>query len=127
MLTLKERHRVLAFLRCCSILCQLPIRVDEQSWKIRAGTNARWSGWVCTGSYALFVAHVLYKTFRLLHTLCFSMGDTPLRQIMLHFDVVSATVMVVYWYYLMYIKYADMNPRIVEMTLAGTVINGRKF
>ena len=55
------------------------------------------------------------------------MGDTPLRQIMLHFDVVSATVMVVYWYYFMYIKHADVNPRIVEMTLNGRVINERKF
>ena len=127
MLTLKERQRVLTFLRYCSIICQLPIRVDDQSWKVRPGTDAKWRGWVCAGSYALFVAHVLYKISRLLHTLCFSTGDNPLHQIMLHFDVVSGTVMVVYWYYSLYIKYADINPAIVEMTLTVRINTKRKI
>ena len=127
MLNLKKRHRVLVFLRYCSIFCQLSIRVDEQTWKIRAGTDSEWDGRVCTGSYALFVAHVLYKILRLLHTLCFSQGDNPLHQIMLHFDVVCGTVLVVYSYYSLYIKYADINPAIVEMTLAAEIKTERKI
>ena len=124
MLTLEERHEVLAFLRLSSIFCTLPIRVDVESWNVSAGTDSRWKSWICTGSYVLFAAHALLKVFRAFYTLFYCTG-TPLHQIMLHFDVVLAATAFVYWYYLLYVKYPNVNAGLTKITLAGAIATGK--
>ena len=68
------------------------------------------------------MAHVLYKTLSLLHTLFFCSSNTPLHQIMLHFAVAATTGMAGYLYYLLYINYADVNAGIAETALTGKII-----
>ena len=124
MLSLKERHKVLGFLRYCSICCPLPITVDLESGSVRNGSGSKWKAWDSMGSYVLFLSHVLYKGLSLLYTLWY-FPDTPLHQKMIHFIVVSPAVMMAYWYYLLFIKYSDVNAGFTKITLDASVMRGK--
>ena len=124
MLNSKERHRVLLFLRHCSILCLFPIEVDVRTWKVRHRADTTWKTWACKGSYVLFIAHSSYKATSLLHTLLFGY-NVPLHQVLLHGVVASAAVMLAYWYYVLYIQCADVNAELVRTTLQDKIVGGK--
>ena len=124
MLSLKERHKVLGFLRYCSICCPLPITVDLESGDVRDGSGSKWKAWVSTGSYVLFLSHVLYKVLSLLYTLLY-FADTPQHQKMVHFIVVSPSVLMAYWYYLLFIKYSNVNAGFMKITLDESMMRGK--
>ena len=45
------------------------------------------------------------------------MPGTPLYQLIIHLMLVGVSIMVAFWYYILYIKYADVYAKFVEMTL----------
>ena len=126
MLTLKERHRVLEFLHFFSILRILPIKVDLYTWELRAGKNTWWNAWICRLSYAMFLAHTLYKVLSLVYALFFPHGIF-LHHIMIHGAMAATAVMVSYNYYALYIKHAEVNAGFVRMTLTGNITSGGKM
>ena len=123
---MKERRRILAFYRCCSIYCHLPILVDVESWDVRAGCDTKWKGWLCMGSCILFVAHTIYQALSLLHILFFSKGGAPLHQIMFHFVVACSAGTIAYWRCLLYIKCANVNAGFVQTTLTGSFTTSKR-
>ena len=92
MLTLKERRRVLTYLRFFTTFYLLPVTVHLHTVEPRVVTGTSRNTWICRVSYAIFLAHTLYKVLSLVYALFFSQGIL-LHQIMVHGVVAAAAVM----------------------------------
>ena len=123
MLTLKERRNVLVFFGYFCTMNRFPVQVDIQHWRLRPGAASKWKEFVSKAWYVLFILHAVYKVVTLVHVLLFIPG-TPLYQIILHGVVASSCVMVAMWYYVLYIKYADVFAIFVRTTLTGNITGG---
>ena len=123
MLTKKERHGVLKdFKRACDT-CLFPTEVHPESWEVRPRRDKECKMWICKLSYALFIAHALYKMFRLAHTILF-LRDVPLHQVIIHAVLAVAGIMYIFWYYWLHYKYANVNSAYVRITLTGNATGG---
>ena len=71
------------------------------------------------------MAHALYKAVRLLFSLFLLSDPTPLHQLIIHADVVGASAMLAFWYYLLFTKYPDVFVGILQMTLTGNFGQGK--
>ena len=125
MLTLKERHEVLKWYRHFSTINVFPMQVEVNGWKVWPGTTTKLRSWVSKAWYVLYVAHSLCKVLSLLCTLLFVRG-IPLHQMIIHGVMAGATAVYGFWYYILYVKYPDVNAALIRMTLAGTIAGGSK-
>ena len=118
-----DRNRVLKdFQHMCSIY-SFPLEVDPQAWSIRPTRDNKWKEWVCKVSYALYIAHVLYKIFRLINIFLFLRG-TPLHQIIIHAVLAVSGIMFAFWHHWLYYKHVDVNAAYMTMTLTGNAAGG---
>ena len=123
MLTLQERHEVLKWYRHFSIINLFPMRVDFSGWNVWPGTTTKLRSWASKAWYAFYVAHALYKTLSLLCILLFVRG-IPLHQMIIHGVLAGGTAVFGFWYYILYVKYPDVNAALIRMTLTGTITGG---
>ena len=74
----------------------------------------------CSISYGLFVVNTGYKVGSLLYVLL-SLRETPLHQIMIHGIVAVTFVVMAFWYYVIFVKHADVHSKVFGITLTGNV------
>ena len=67
-------------------------------------------------SYALFIAHTLYKLLSLVGGFLFLRNAIPLHQVLIHGFVTGAAVTTVLWYYLLFVKYPVAYTATFQMT-----------
>ena len=116
MLTLDERAQVVKVLHYFCSFHLFPVRVDTERWELCPGAGALWRTLACSISYGLFVANTSYKVGSLLYVLFLTEG-TPLHQIMIHGILAVGFLMIAFWYYVLFIKHADVNAQFVRTTL----------
>ena len=61
-----------------------------------------------------------YKVGSLLYVLFF-LRDTRLHQILIQVDVAAAFVVMVFWYYILFVKHSDVHAQVFRMTLTGNI------
>ena len=123
MLNLKERHKVLVFLRRSYRLILCPTQVDTQTWKLRPGMHSRRMAWIGYMNYGLYLAHALYKVLALVYSSLVLTG-VPLYQLLIHAMLAAAGVMCAYFYQVMHLRSAHENASFVRMTLTGDLVGG---
>ena len=123
MLSLKERQAVLKWFRRFCTVDLFPVQVDIKGWKVQPGCSTRARSWASKASYALYLAHSLYKVLSLVYTLLFLRG-VPLHQMIIHGVMASAAVNYGLWYFILYVKYVDENAAVLRMTLTGAITGG---
>ena len=121
MLSLTERFEIIKFLHFFAKWSLFPVQVDIELWELRALT--RWRTLTCFISYGLFVANTGYKFVRLLYVLLF-LRNTPLHQVMIHGIVVVGFLIVTFWYYVIFVKHADVHAKLFSMTMTGKIGEG---
>ena len=125
MLTEKERHRVIVFLRYFSNVNFFPIQVDPQGWEIRSGCESKWKAWACKLAYAAFIIHVVHKSLSLVYVLLF-LNDVPLHQILIHVIIAASSAFFVFWQYDLYWKNADVSTAFWKVSLTGKIVRGEE-
>ena len=120
MLTAEERHRILVCISYIFSICLLPGRVKVETWEFKPGCDTKWRNWGCKTSYALFIAHALYKIGRLLSGFLVLKNIIPLHQVIIHLTVASCAIMNVYWYFLLLVKYPDLYLGIMKIVFSGS-------
>ena len=99
------------------------MQVDVEGWKVRADTTTKLRSWASKAWYVSFVAHSFYKIVNFVYTLLFFHG-IPLHQMVIHGVLASASAGFGFWYYILYVKYANENAALIRMTLTGTITGG---
>ena len=125
MLTAAERFQVLKVLRSFANWNLFPIQVDAERWELRPGAGKQWKTLDCSLSYGLFVANTSYKVGSLLYVLLV-LRETPLHQVMVHTTVAVATAVMVFWYYVIFVKHADLHAKVFKATLTGRIEEDEK-
>ena len=125
MLNQAERYRVLRFLRFFCIVGFLPVEVDLNSWEIHPCVRPWWKQLLCRISYVSYCLHGVYEVLSLLHVLMLSRG-TPMYQIVIHMIIASVTAVFSFVYYLLYIKYTEVNAVVFRMTLTGSIVERKQ-
>ena len=117
MLSPQECQQVLVFLGYFCKARLLPAEVCTEHWELsqRFHTAGR-SGLIPKIFYALFAVHGLYKVLSLVNVLLFATG-IPLHEAMIHAVMAIDCVTFGYWYYVLYIKYAEVYAALLRMTL----------
>ena len=123
MLTLKERQEILNWYRRFSTFDLFPVQVEVEGWKVRPGSSTKARSWASKSWYALFVVDSFYKILNLLYTLLFLRG-IPLHQLIIQGLLAIGGAGIVLWYYILYVRFADENAVLVQMTLTGAVAGG---
>ena len=77
----------------------------------------------CCLYYALLVLNSMYNVLSVAFSLFFLQG-IPLHQIMIHADIARIALLLVFWYYMIRIKYPDEYARFVQMTRTGNISGG---
>ena len=121
MLSLQERHQVLLFVRHFCKAKLLPADICTKHWVLnqRFHTAGR-ARWISRIFYALFAAHALYTNLSLVYVLIFKLG-IPLPQIIIHAMLAIAYEAYAYFYYVLYIRHAEVYARLFKMTLTGNI------
>ena len=125
MLSVTERAQVIKVLQCSGNWNFFPIQVDTEHWELRPGAGTRWRTLCCSVFYGLFVANTGYKVSSLLYAILF-IRDTPLHQMMIHGIAAVAFLMITFWYYVLFVKHADVHAKVFRMTLTGNIGEGTK-
>ena len=123
MLSLKERSNVLEFLQFFCICNPLPVQVDTRICQVHSGAGTKLKAMVCKASYLLFIAHTIYNNVTLIHAI-FVIRNVPLYQVILHAVFAFASMLYVYWYYILYVSHADVTAEFRSLTLSMRVAAG---
>ena len=94
--------------------------MDAERWELRPGAGKPWKTLACSISYGLFDASASYKVGSLLYVLLF-LRETPLHQVIVHMTVAVATAVIVFWYYVIFGKHADLHAKVFRVTLTGRI------
>ena len=127
MLTLAERHQLVIFISYVFRICLFPAKIDAKEWEFYPGFTSKLNERACNASYALFIAHTLYKILRLVSGFLFFRNAEGLHQLIIHLAVVACGAMIVYWYYVLFIKYPDVYLRIMQTSFSGNIGQGKIF
>ena len=126
MLNQSELRNLLAFVRYLSNFCLLPLQVKGDCWEIREGAKSTWRKLACRTSFGIFSAHTLYKNLSLVFAFV-SAADMPLHHMVIHLVLAGTSVMLTFWYYVLFIRYPGINATLSCMTLAGTVAASKRM
>ena len=124
MLNEKERHRVVAFLRFFCTVAILPLDVDVDTWKLTSGARSARKKLSCGVSFGMFLAHTLYLNVSLVHVIAF-MPDAPVHHMIIHMILAGGSVMMSFWYYVLFIQHPGVTASFISMTLTATAAGGK--
>ena len=124
MLGFEERFSVLGLLKFLSILNAFPLHVDTEKWEIYPRRSKHWKAWACYLCYFLVIIHTLYTSIRFLHVFLILPEVPPLQQMLIHGMSAAGYVLFAYWYYVLFIKYADTYTGVMGLTLTLSIADG---
>ena len=107
------------------VICPLPAVVDIQGWRLHQGINTAWKTLSCAASFVLLCAHTLFKLVRLVSGFLFLRKTVPLYQEVVHLVLCAGSVMLVFWYYIIFMKYPKVFAKTVKITLTGNFVEGK--
>ena len=125
MLNSKERQKILGWFRFFCIINLFPVRVDLQTGDIRSGCGSSWKFSACMVSYSVFAAHSVYKVLSLVHA-CRFFSTIPLHQMVLHVQYAAVAFNLPWWYYILYVKHAQVHAQVAKLTLRAEITGGMK-
>ena len=124
MLNEQERHDVLVSTKYLYAVCLFPCKIDLKTFKIDPRCTTKWTTLLLKVLYVLHLAHCAFKIASLAINLL-SSERLPLHQAMLHAGLAGASALYTFWYYLLHVKYSDINSDFVTMTLKGDHAEGK--
>ena len=124
MLTSKERQNVLKFLLFVTTINPFPAQLNKETAEIRVDSSTKRKAWTCKVSYLLFILHSTYNNLTLMHAV-WVLQNVPLYEIVVHAVFAFASLLYVYWYYILYIKQADVTAGFRSLTLTMALIEGK--
>ena len=124
MLAVKERQKILIFLRYFSAINLFPIQVDVKGWSILPGYGKAPKAWACKICCAIFAGHAMYKALSSIHVFLFSPAGIPLHQMVIHGEIAAVSGTFIHWYYVIYVECADEFATFLKMTLTGNTGGG---
>ena len=124
MLNRAERYRTLEFYRISSFFCLHPIEVDLTNWKLTAPCKTK--RWVSCLSLVILVFHTLYKNGSLVNAYFFD-PNVQLHQLVIHAVLAMDSIMIVFYYVVVYISDPHLFAVYVHLTLLGNVGGNTRF
>ena len=124
MLNTAERQHILRILRCYCTFGFLPLEVDADAWEIRPGVKSAWKILACHVSFGMFVANMVYKNIGLLHAFMF-LRNVPLYHLVIHMVLASASAVISFWYYILYIRCPGISATFMRLTLTPDAAEGK--
>ena len=124
MLNSRERWNFLELLHHICTLKLLPLDIRLKTWEIGPVVGNTLTAWTYKAAFASFLAHVSYQGVTFTHVLLFCRRTTPLYQSLIHAEFAIGSVMLAFWYYVLYIKYPSVNAALWRMTLTGDIAGG---
>lgn len=99
------------------------MQVDIGRKELRPDAVTRWKSIACSISFGLFVANTGYKVGNLLYAILF-LRETPLHEMVVHTTVAVCAGVLVFWYYVIFLKHPDVHAEVFKITLTGNTGEG---
>ena len=75
--------------------------------------------------FGVFGVHCLYKILGLLYAFAFAQDVVPLHQMIIHMILAGLAAMLLYYYYVLYIRYPGSFAAFARMTLSATTTGSK--